>query len=238
MSLPLASILYVPTQTADIAQAAFPKGNRYLQMRDTLGTVYTNTDFADLSPPVGQPAAAPWRLALVTIMQFAENLTDRQAADAVRGRIDWKYALGLDLTDAGFDFSVLSEFRARLLAGEAVERLLTQMLGLLVERGLLRARGTQRTDSTPVVAAVRDLNRLALVMVSALWPAVFGLSAPQRATRPATASGNHGTRRCAPPHADVWGRSSGGLTGLSGSGDIAAGMDSTILSGRWGDPLA
>src|SRR5215468_10338661 len=130
MSLPPASLFNVPERPAEIAHAAFPKGNRYMQMRDTLGTVYTNAAFADLYPSLGQPAEAPWRLALVTLMQCAENLTDRQAADAVRGRIDWKYALGLDLTDAGFDFSVLSEFRARLLAGEAVERLLTQMLGL------------------------------------------------------------------------------------------------------------
>src|SRR5215510_7255191 len=96
-------------------------------------------------------------------MQFAENLTDRQAADAVRGRIDWKYALGLELTDAGFDFSVLSEFRTRLLAGAAEERFLTQMLDRFVERGLLTARGTQRTDSTHIVAAVRELNRLEIV---------------------------------------------------------------------------
>ena len=96
-------------------------------------------------------------------MQFAENLTDRQAAEAVRGRIDWKYALGLELTDAGFDFSVLSEFRTRLLAGAAEERLLTQMLDHLVARGLLKARGTQRTDSTHIVAAVRELNRLEIV---------------------------------------------------------------------------
>ena len=163
MSLPPASLFNVPEHTAEIAHAAFPKGHRYMQMRDTLGTVYTNAAFADLYSSLGQPAEAPWRLALVTLMQFAEHLTDRQAADAVRGRIDWKYALGLDLTDAGFDFSVLSEFRARLLAGEAVERLLTQMLGLFVERGLLHARGTQRTDSTQIVAAVRDLNRLELV---------------------------------------------------------------------------
>jgi transposase len=163
MSLPPAPIFTVPERTAEIAHAAFPKGNRYMQMRDTLGTVYTHAHFADLYPPVGQPAEAPWRLALVTIMQCAENLTDRQAADAVRGRMDWKYALGLDLTDAGFDFSVLSKFRARLLAGEAVERLLTQMLALFGERGLLHARGTQRTDSTHIVAAVRDLNRLELV---------------------------------------------------------------------------
>ena len=78
-------------------------------------------------------------------------------------RIDWQYALGLDLADAGCDVSVLREFRVRLPAGEAVERFLTQMLGLFVERGLLRARGTQRTDATHIVAAVRDLNRLELV---------------------------------------------------------------------------
>jgi transposase len=134
-----------------------------MQMRTAMGTIYTNAQFADLYPAVGQHAEAPWRLALVTIMQFAENLTDRQAADAVRGRIDWKYALGLELTDAGFDFSVLSEFRTRLIAGAAEERLLTQMLGHLVECGLLTARGKQRTDSTHIVAAVRELNRLEIV---------------------------------------------------------------------------
>ena len=92
-----------------------------MTMRDELGTIYRDDQFADLYPRVGQPAEAPWRLALVTIMQFAENLTDRQAADAVRGRIDWKYALGLELTDAGFDFSILSEFRSRC-AGKNVAR--------------------------------------------------------------------------------------------------------------------
>ncbi len=66
---------------------------------------------------------APWRLALVTIMQFAEGLSDRQAADAVRARIDCKYALSLELDDPGFDASVLSEFRTRLLEGGS-ERLL------------------------------------------------------------------------------------------------------------------
>lgn len=73
-------------------------------------------DFHDLFPVRGQPAEAPWRLALVTLMQYAEGLTDRQAADAVRTRIDWKYVLSLELTDTGFDFSILSEFRSRLLA--------------------------------------------------------------------------------------------------------------------------
>jgi transposase len=92
MSLSPTPINDVPELTAQVARAAFPNGNRYMQMRDTLGTIYADVQFADLHPPVGQPAEAPWRLALVTIMQFAENLTDRQAAEAVRGRIDWKYA--------------------------------------------------------------------------------------------------------------------------------------------------
>jgi transposase len=163
MSLSPEPTFEVPELTAEVAHAAFPKGNRYMTIRDALGRMYTNAQFADLYPPVGQPAEAPWRLALVTIMQFAEHLTDRQAAEAVRGRIDWKYILGLELTDAGFDFSVLSEFRTRLIAGGAEERLLTHILALCVERGLLKARGTQRTDSTHIVAAVRDLNRLELV---------------------------------------------------------------------------
>jgi transposase len=122
MSLAPEPSLNVPERTAEVARAAFPRGNRSMQMRDELGTIYRNDQFADLYPNVGPPSEAPWRLALVTILQFAENLTDRQAADAVRGRIDWKYALGLELTDAGFEFSVLSEFRTRLIAGGAEER--------------------------------------------------------------------------------------------------------------------
>jgi transposase len=93
-------------------------------------------------------------------MQFAENLPDRQAADAVRSRIDWKYALGIELTDPGFDFSVLSEFRSRLLQGKAEQQLLDTVLALGRERGWLKARGKQRTDSTDVLAAILALNRL------------------------------------------------------------------------------
>ena len=122
-----------------------------------------DADFADLYPKLGQPAYAPWRLALVTLMQFREGLSDRQAADAVRGRIDWKYVLALDLADAGFDFSVLCEFRGRLLQHGTTERLLGRLLDAAREGGLLKARGRQRTDSTHVLAAVRTLNRLELV---------------------------------------------------------------------------
>jgi transposase len=96
-------------------------------------------------------------------MQFAEDLSDRQAADAVRSRIDWKYALGLELGDPGFHFSVLSEFRGRLAAGGAERLLLDRMLEACKGSGLLTARARQRTDSTHVLAATRELNRLELV---------------------------------------------------------------------------
>jgi IS5 family transposase len=96
-------------------------------------------------------------------MQFREGLSDRQAAEAVRARVDWKYLLGLELSDPGFDFSVLCEFRDRLLAGGAQERLLERGLEVARELGVLKARGRQRTDATPVLAAVRTLNRLELV---------------------------------------------------------------------------
>lgn len=144
MSLKPQGISPVPEETARIAHAAYPKGNVYMHMRDELGTIYEDESFAHLFPNNGQPAEAPWRLALVTIIQFAEGLSDRQAADAVRGRIDVKYALSLDLSDPGFDASVLSEFRTRLLEGHAEEQLLTAMLTLFKERGW-RNRARQTT---------------------------------------------------------------------------------------------
>ena len=163
MSLCPQSLPSVPDDTARIARAAFRRGNPYVLLRDRLGAVFADADFADLYPKRGQPAYAPWRLALVTLMQFREGLSDRQAAEAVRGRIDWKYLLALDLTDHGFDFSVLCEFRARLLQHGATERLLARLLDVAREGGLLKTRGRSRTDSTHVLAAVRDLNRLELL---------------------------------------------------------------------------
>ena len=163
MSLHPHVIAPVPDETARVAHAAFPKGHPYLTCRDVLGTIFQDEDFAALFPAWGQPGLPPWRLALVTIMQFRENLADRQAAEAVRARIDWKYLLSLELTDPGFDFSVLSEFRDRLLAGSAEELLLEKLLERCRALGLLTARGQQRTDSTHVLAAIRVLNRLELV---------------------------------------------------------------------------
>ena len=163
MSLKPQPIQPVPEQTARVAQSAFPKGSPYMRLRDELGTIFEDEDFIDLFPERGQSAFWPWRLALVTVLQFRENLPDRQAAEAVRGRIDWKYLLGLELTDPGFDFSVLSEFRARLLEGKKEALLLDKFLERCGELGLVKARGKQRTDATRVLAAIRVMNRLELV---------------------------------------------------------------------------
>lgn len=134
-----------------------------MRIRDELGTLYSDERFVDLFAVRGQPAESPGRLALVTVFQFAEGLSDRQAAESVRARIDWKYALGLELTDPGFDFSVLSEFRDRLITGQRDQALLDTLLETLKQKQLLKARGRQRTDSTHVLAAIRELNRLEVV---------------------------------------------------------------------------
>lgn len=154
----------VPDETARVARAAFPKGNLYMEMQAELGMLYTNHQFASLFSSTGQPAEDPARLALILVMQTIEGLPDRQTADAVRGRIDWKYALALELTDPGFDESVLSEFRTRLVTGQMELLLLDSLLQQLQERGLLKSRGKQRTDSTHILAAVRTINRLELVI--------------------------------------------------------------------------
>jgi transposase len=163
MSLHPQPIPPVPEETARIARAAFPRGNLDLMMHDECGVLFADDDFAALFPTCGQPAEAPWRLALVTIMQYVENLSDRQAAEAVRSRIDWKYALSLELTHPGFDSTVLSEFRTRLVAGAAEQRLLDAVLAKCRERKWLKAQGRQRTDSTHVLARVRAVNRLECV---------------------------------------------------------------------------
>ena len=157
------SDLIIPEETAHAARAAFPRGNRYLRLRDELGTLFEDEDFAALYSHRGQPTYSPWRLALVTVVQYLENLPDRQAAEAVRARLDWKYALGLSLSDPGFDASILCEFRSRLTRAGAETLFLDAMLERLQEAGLVKARGRQRTDSTHVLADVRELSRLELV---------------------------------------------------------------------------
>ena len=148
MSLKQQHEFSIPEQTRRVAQAAFPKGCVCLRIADVLGCVYQDRQFAALFPRRGQPAEAPGRLALVTVLQFMDGLADRQAADAVRARIDWKYALGLELTDAGFDHTVLSEFRSRMVGGGVELLLLDALLERAQALGLLKQRGRQRTDST------------------------------------------------------------------------------------------
>ena len=163
MSLKPSIIAPIPEETIRIARAAFPKGNLYLSMRDQLGNLFEDLDFVGLFPNRGQPAFAPWRLALITVMQFLENLSDRQAAEAVRSRIDWKYALGLELTDSGFDYSVLSGFRERLVISNKQSLMFDRLLETLRDRKLLKKRGIQRTDSTHVLSSIRVMNRLEVV---------------------------------------------------------------------------
>jgi transposase len=193
MSLRPNGLTEIPAETARVARAAFPNGCLAMRVRDALGPLFTDEQFAELFAARGRPAWSPARLALVLVLQFVEGLTDRQAADAVRGRLDWKYALGLDLPDPGFDASVLTEFRARLLADGQTERLLGLMVSRLRERGLLGKGGRQRTDATHVHMAVRDLHRLeqvietlraaleALAVVAPSWLA--GLIPPEWASR-------------------------------------------------------
>lgn len=160
MSLPTHPLDPIPELTSRIAQASFPRGTLAMHLRDALGPIYADADFADLFPKRGRGAEAPWRLALVTVLQALENLSDRQAAEMVRARLDWKYALSLPLDDAGFDASILVDFRQRLVDHGAQERLLDPLLRVCREQGWLKAGGKQRTDSTLVLAQVRGLSSL------------------------------------------------------------------------------
>jgi len=153
----------IPEETARVAHAACPKGTLAMRLRDALGELYQDEHFAAHYPVEGQPAYAPWRLAVVTVLQYTENLTDRQAAHAVRERIDWKYSLGLELTDPGFDFALLSEFRLRLVDEGTETLLLDRLLEVCQQRGWLKAGGKQRTDSRHVLARVRSLSNLECV---------------------------------------------------------------------------
>ena len=152
----------IPELTAKVAHASFPNGNPYITLRDELGPIFQDEDFIDLYSNTGQPALSPWRLALITIIQFRENLSDRKMAEAIRARIDLKYLLSLDLDYSGFNFSVLSEFRSRLLKSPD-EILLNKFLECCRAKGLIKERGQQRTDATHVLASIRVMSRLELV---------------------------------------------------------------------------
>ena len=148
MSLHPQVLCPIPEETARVARAAYPKGNVYMRIRDELGTLYKDESFEHLFPHCGQSAEAPWRLLLVCLMQFAEGLSDQQAADAVRGRVDWKYMLSLELTDPGFDASVLCEFRQRLLQGKADQLILQPLLDLALVGSSKREGNSEQTPRT------------------------------------------------------------------------------------------
>lgn len=159
----------VPEDTAKLSKRIFRRkdstGRRYLVLCDRLGVLFEDEAFAHLFSTQGQPALSPGMLTMVLVLAFCEGLSDRQAVDAVASRIDWKYLLGLPLTYAGFDASVLSEFRTRLVESDEVEvLLLDRLLAICVAEGAVKARGKQRTDSTRLLAAVRTLNRLEVVV--------------------------------------------------------------------------
>ncbi|WP_326793873.1 IS1182 family transposase (plasmid) [Streptomyces sp. NBC_00841] len=163
MSLHPRSGEQVPPLTAQIARASNPTGTTAMWVRDRLDGLWRDEDFADWYPRDGRPGLSPAQLATVCVLQFLLGLSDRQAAEAVRCRIDFKYAMAMELDDPGSHHSVLADFRERVAQDDRADRLLDLVLARLKEAGLVGERTTQRTDSTHVLAAVRDLTRLELV---------------------------------------------------------------------------
>lgn len=190
----------VPEMTARVVRAAFPKGTLAIRIREALGPLFDDGDFASAFPGNGRPAASPGVLALVSVLQHAEKLSDRQAADQVRARMDWKFLLGLELDDPGSGRTVLGDFRERLVRHGIEEKLLDAMLERLSAARLLRAGGRQRTDSAHVLASVRALNRMefvgetmraALEALAAAAPAwLAGVIAPDWAERYGSRTGS------------------------------------------------
>ena len=154
----------MPEELATLGAKLLPPDSPYKLVGDELYEQYNEADFIDLYHPEGQPGISPVDLAFVTAFQFMENLSDRQAADALRLRLDWKYALHLPLDYTGFNFSVLSEFRDRVIKHQAEARVFENVLGQLQGLGLIKRRGRQRTDSLAVLTKVRQLNRLERVV--------------------------------------------------------------------------
>ncbi|MBN0049300.1 IS1182 family transposase, partial [Streptomyces actuosus] len=162
MSLQSKGLPAVPEQTAAVARAAFPKGSLPIRVRDRLAEVFADEPFVDAFGVRGAPGMSPAVLSLVTVLQFAESLTDRQAAAMAVRAIDWKYAIGAELTDTGFDHTVLTRFRTRLVDHGLERAVFDRMVAHCRDAGLIAAGGKQRTDATHVISAVRDLNRLEL----------------------------------------------------------------------------
>lgn len=153
----------VPEETARIARAVYRKGNPYMQIRDKYGMIYTDVEFMSMYKERGRPGVSPARLAMVVVMQTAENLSDEEAVEAVAGRIDWKYMLGMRIDESSFDASILVDFRKRLQENKPEELLLNKFIQVMKAAGMLKAGGKYRTDATHVLGAVRELTRMELV---------------------------------------------------------------------------
>lgn len=160
MSMKPSGLEPIPEDTRLLVQRLIPKGTPVTRLRDALGPIYSDAPFAHLFAKRGRPAEVPWRLALVTVLQAMEGLTDRQAAQYVRTRIDWRYALALPLSEEGLDASILSDFRTRLVQAQASDLVLEPIVQLARERGYIKAGGKMRSDSLAIVAQVRALNSL------------------------------------------------------------------------------
>jgi transposase len=160
MSLKSVSHSHIPDNTAYLLERICPDGHPFITLREELGSLFTDEQFAHLYSHQGRPVVSPATLALVCILQYMEGLTDRQTVQAVQMRIDWKYLLGLDLDDPGFDHTVLSDFRQRLVDKQAAHLPFDLLLKACKQRGLLKGGGNQRSDSTHVLAAIRTLGRL------------------------------------------------------------------------------
>lgn len=160
MSLKLQPPRAMPADTALVGSKLLSANSPYRLIGDQLFEQYRDEDFVDLYSREGKPAISPVLLVFVITFQFLEKLSDRQAAEAVRVRLDWKYALHLPLSYAGFDFSVLSEFRDRLIRHQAERRIFDRLLEQMQALGLLKRRGRQRTDSTAMLTKMRRLNRV------------------------------------------------------------------------------
>lgn len=160
MSLKLHPPRRMPADTAQVGSKLLPVDSPYRLIGDQLFEQYRDEDFVDLYASEGKPAISPVMLNFVLVFQYLEKLSDRQAAEAVRVRLDWKYALHLPLDYWGFNFSVLSEFRDRLIEHEAERQMFDQQLEQLQALGLVKRRGRQRTDSLAILTKMRHLNRV------------------------------------------------------------------------------
>ena len=169
----------MPEETGRIGRQVMEEKNTYRLIGDELFVKLNEQEFSDLYPSDGQPGLSPVILAFVTVFQFIEKLPDRQAAESLRMRMDWKYAMHLPLEYVGFNYSVLSEFRDRLIAGEAEGRVFEVLVGQIRAMGLIKEHGKQRTDSIAMLSKVRWLSRLEL-SVETLRLAVVSLVKVER----------------------------------------------------------